>query len=93
MSLLSQPLFSARVRTGITRPHLVSFPLHLQAAQRGNWKLAPEQLQGHLLATHNLYTIVEVLVMAVKDICSKCVEPIFQPISNNNKVIFYNYVE
>ena len=40
MSLLSQPLFSTRVRTGITRPHLVSFPLHLQAAQRGTWNLA-----------------------------------------------------
>ena len=58
VSLLSQPLFSTIVRTGITRLHLLSFRLHLQAAQRGTWNLAQEQLQGHLLATRNLYTIV-----------------------------------
>ena len=27
-------------------------------AQRGSWNVAPKLLQGHLLATRNLYTIV-----------------------------------
>ena len=58
VSLLSQSLFSTKVRTGITRLHLVSFRVHLQASQRGTWNLAQEQLQGHLLATRNLYAIV-----------------------------------
>ena len=86
MSLLSQPLFSKRVRTGITRPHFISFPLHLQAAQRGTWNLAPEQLQGHLLATRNLYTIVYVLVMAAP---SKILVPnVWNPSSIRYLIIF-----
>ena len=66
MSLLPQPLFSTSVRTGITRPHLISFPWHLQAAQRGTWNLAPEQLLVSAFAgdTQLVCTIVSVLVMA-----------------------------
>ena len=85
MSLLSQPLFSTRVRTGITRLHLVSFRLHLQAAQRGTWHLAQEQLQGHLLATRNLYTIVKVLVMAAPS--NILVPNVWNPSSNRYQII------
>ena len=85
MSLLSQPLFSTRVRTGITRLHLVSFRLHLQATQRGTWHLAQEQLQWHLLATRNLYTIVKVLVKAAP---SKILVPnVWNPSSNRYLII------
>ena len=85
MSPLSQPLFSTRVRTGITRLHLVSFRLHLQAAQRGTWHLAQEQLQGHLLATRNLYTIVKVLVMAAPS--KILVRNVWNPSSNRYLII------
>ena len=77
---VSQRLFSTKVRACIIRPHLVLFPLHLQAAQRGTGNLAREQLHGHLLATRNLYTIVEVLVMEAP---SKILVPnVWNPSSN-----------
>ena len=89
MSLLSQPLFLTRVRTGITRLHLVSFRLHLQAAQRGTWHLAQEQLQGHLPATRNLYTIVKILVKAA---LTKILVPnVWNPSSNRYLIISLKY--
>ena len=90
MSLLSQPLFSTRVRTGITRLHLVSFRLHLQATQRGTWHLAQEQLQWHLLATRNLYTIVKILVKAAP---TKILVPnVWNPSYNRYLIISLKYL-
>ena len=62
---------------------------HLQAAQRGTWHLAQEQLQGHLPATRNLYTIVKILVKAA---LTKILVPnVWNPSSNRYLIISLKY--